>query len=73
MRRGRDLVRMIRRSRDRECVMLRVSRGVRAYSSGIAFIRQIESPFVLDHRREITFMVISYICYYATGAPGCGR
>jgi len=46
--------------------MRNISCGIRAYFSGIAFIRQIESSFVLDHRREITFMVISYICYYAT-------
>lgn len=46
---------VIRRLRREECVIRRVSREIRAYFNGIAFIRQIENSFVLDHRREITF------------------
>jgi len=59
-----EKLRVIRRLRKEE--LRNTSRGIRACFSGIAFIRQIENSFVLDHRREITFMVISYICYYAT-------
>lgn len=69
----RDHMRLqvIHRLREEERV---VYYGIRAYFSGIAFIRRIESSIVLDHSREITFMVISYICYYATatGARNSG-
>jgi len=72
---NRTKLRVIRRLRKLECVIYRISSRICAYFSGIAFIRQIESSLVLDHRREITFMIISHICYYATAmmARNSGR